>query len=298
MSSLIWTPLKLLNWTSQYLSEKGISSTRLEAELLLAHSLNLQRIQLYTQFDRPLNDKELANFKVLLKRRAEREPLAYILEKKEFYSLDFIVSKDVLIPRPETELLIEKVFKQYPPHPTLLLQQEKDASLKIIDIGTGSGCIAITLAKHLPQAKITALDISEAALNIAKKNAEKHQVENQIEFIHTDFLSSTSDIQNSKFDIIVSNPPYIASHEIQTLEPELHFEPPRALDGGIDGLDFYKKILPWAFKHIDPKGHLFLEIGYNQKEQLRELAKNSGFNTYQIFKDLQEIDRIFEAKIL
>ncbi|MBF0491564.1 MAG: peptide chain release factor N(5)-glutamine methyltransferase [Deltaproteobacteria bacterium] len=293
MSSLIWTPLKLIEWTSKYLSQKGIPSTRLEAELLLAHSLNLKRIQLYTQFDRPLSEKELADFKILLKRRADREPLAYILGKKEFYSMEFIVSKDVLIPRPETELLVEQVLAS----PLVKRGLRGVHPIQILDIGTGSACIAIALAKYLPQTQITALEISEAALNIAKQNAQKHGVENQIEFIQGDFLKSEVRSQKSEFDIIVSNPPYIASSEIEKLEPELRFEPHSALDGGIDGLDFYKMILPWAFKHLRPEGHLFLEIGYNQGKDLTELAQNCGFSSAKILKDLDNKDRILHSTL-
>lgn len=273
-----WNILKLLEWSTQYFQNKGIESPRLESELLLAKSLDLSRVQLYMQFDRPLQETELQNFKSLLKRRTEREPLAYILGKKEFYSLEFEVTPDVLIPRPETELLVEKSIQPLTPHPS---------PLSILDIGTGSGCIAISVAKHLPEAKITAVDISKEALEVAKRNAEKHGVEKQIDFIQMDFNSPHPSplTSHQKFDLILSNPPYIATDEISKLAPELQFEPRSALDGGKNGLDFYKILLPWSFEHLNPEGKALFEIGCDQAESLEKLATNAGFQKISIIKD-------------
>ena len=188
-----WNILKLLEWSTQYFQQKDIESARLDSELLLAHVLGLKRVQLYMQFDRPLNEAELQNFKTLLKRRSEREPLAYILGKKEFYSLEFDISPAVLIPRPETELLVENALKYFSTSPSPQPSPSRgEGERKILDIGTGSGCIAVSLAKHLPEAQITAIDISPEALKIAKQNAEKHGVENQISFHQADFLLPSS----------------------------------------------------------------------------------------------------------
>lgn len=273
-----WTILKLLEWSTQYFQNKGIESPRLDAELLLAHSLGLSRVQLYMQFDRTLQETELQDFKLLLKRRSEREPLAYILGKKEFYSLEFEVNPAVLIPRPETELLVETALKHFSSSPS---------PLTLLDIGTGSGCIAITLAKHLPEAQIRAIDISESALAIARRNAEKHGVEKQIEFIQADFLSPHSSLLTSqdKFDLILSNPPYIASDEISKLAPELQAEPLYALEGGKDGLDFYRVLVPWAFHHLKKEGVALFEIGFDQAESLEKLTTNAGFQKTSILKD-------------
>lgn len=289
-----WNILKLLEWSTQYFQSKGIESPRLDAEVLLAHCLSLTRVQLYMQFDRPLTEAELQNFKALLKRRSEREPLAYILGKKEFYSMEFIVSPEVLIPRPETELLIEKAIKHF----------EASSALphRFLDIGTGSGCIAICLAKNFPQAEIIALDISEQALKIAQQNAQKHGVESQIQFLEIDIfdviLSETKDLVEStgsftlvqddrqkKFDLIVSNPPYVKSDEIGKLAPELQFEPLQALSGGEEGLDFYQKLIPWTYSHLNAEGIALFEIGFDQTESIENLATKAGFQKVNILKD-------------
>jgi len=272
-----WTILKLLEWSTQYFRDKKIESARLDAELLLGHILGLSRVQLYTQFDRLLNSEELQRYKILFKRRSEREPLAYLLGKKEFFSMEFEVSPDVLIPRPETELLVEEAI-QY-----AMKSQTGSADLHILDLGTGSGCIAIALAKKFSQASITALDISEAALTWAQKNAKKHGVEKQIRFIKTDFLEFLP--ESALYDLILSNPPYIATLEIPNLAPELRFEPNAALDGGADGLQFYRKLLPWAFKNLQKKGQAYFEMGDKQAKALEELATNTGFQKISILKD-------------
>lgn len=291
-----WNIRKLLEWSTQYFQQKDIESARLDSELLLAHVLGLKRVQLYMQFDRPLNEAELQNFKTLLKRRSEREPLAYILGKKEFYSLEFDISPAVLIPRPETELLVENALKYFSTSPSPQPSPSRgEGERKILDIGTGSGCIAVSLAKHLPEAQITAIDISPEALKIAKQNAEKHGVENQISFHQADFLLPSSLFPlPSSFDLIVSNPPYIQSEEIPKLAPELQFEPRSALEGGIDGLDFYKVLLPWSLEHLNPEGRAFFEIGFDQAESLEKLATNTGFQKINILKDYAGHPRVIQ----
>ena len=294
-----WTILKLLEWNTQYFHQKGIESSRLDSELLLAHSLKLNRVQLYMQFDRPLSEAELQDFKALIKRRSEREPLAYIIRKKEFYSLEFEVTPDVLIPRPETELLVEKAIRNFFPSPHPMASPPWRASpsrgegeKNILDIGTGSGCIAISLAKHLPESKITAIDISEEALQVARKNAQKHGVEKQIQFLKMDICSP--DTFQEKFDLIVSNPPYIKSSEIVKLAPELQFEPKSALDGGKEGLDFYQILAPWTFQHLKEDGVALFEMGFDQAESLEKLATNTGFQKISILKDYADHPRVLK----
>jgi len=281
----IWTILKLLEWSTPYLQNKGIPSPRLDAELLLAHTLRLSRVQLYTQFDRPLTEVELQQYKTFFKRRSEREPLAYILGKKEFYSLEFEVSPAVLIPRPETELLVEKTMELLKNAPAPSFDKGGiQGGFKIMDLGTGSGCIPISLAKHLPQAQLTAIDFSEAALNIAKSNAKKHGVEEQINFLHQDIFNLELN-PGSKFDAILSNPPYIPEADFLKLEPELTFEPSQALIGGKTGLDFYEHLFPWAKDHLHPSGFALFEIGFNQAEEVEKIATNTGFQKVNILRD-------------
>ncbi len=273
-----WNILKLLEWSTQYFQSKGIESPRLDAEVLLAQNLSLSRVQLYMQFDRPLTELELQNFKALLKRRSDREPLAYILGKKEFYSMEFKVSPDVLIPRPETELLVEKAIKHF----------ETSSALphRFLDIGTGSGCISITLAKHFPHAEVTTLDISEKALQIAQQNAQKHQLETRIEFLQLDFMEADSRKNlTGAFDLIISNPPYVAQKAIAQLAPELQFEPLGALSGGEEGLDFYQELIPWTYSHLKPEGLALFEIGFDQAESIEKLATKAGFQKVNILKD-------------
>ncbi len=289
-----WNILKLLQWTLDYFSHRGIENPRLDAELLISYALNSSRVQLYTQFDRVLEPEELKKIKELIKRRALREPLAYIRGVKEFYSLEFIVSPAVLIPRPETELLVEEVLKN-PPNPPL--SKGGEGGFKILDLGTGSGCIAITLAKHLPQAQIWAMDISADALEIAKLNAKKHGVENQISFIQGDILLPEIQKALPPFDLIISNPPYIPSDQIPGLAPEVIYEPKLALEGGPDGLHFYQQISLFSKTHLKPNGWIILEIGENQAESLKTLFHDAGFESVEIQKDLAGKNRLLLTKL-
>ncbi|MFQ5751189.1 MAG: peptide chain release factor N(5)-glutamine methyltransferase [bacterium] len=232
-----WKVLELLNWTAEYLSEKKFESARLNAERLLSYALNMKRVELYLNYDQPLTENELLRFKEYLRRRLKREPWQYILGETEFMSLPFKVNPGVLIPRPETEILVETV---------LLKCQEKFPSQKtiaILDIGTGSGCIAVALAKYLAQAQVTAIDKSEKALKTASENARLNEVSDKIQFLKIDFLDS--DIVNKlteKFDVLVSNPPYVSAHDVDKLPTEIkYFEPEMALTDRKDGLFFFSK---------------------------------------------------------
>ena len=262
-----WTSLKLIQWTAGYFEKKEIPNPRLDAELLLAHVLGCRRIDLYTGHEKTIPEKKLADFKSLIERRVKLEPLQYIVGETEFWGLKIRVTPDVLIPRPETELLVEEALKTSPPAPLLHDAGEgcrrRGEEIYILDIGTGSGCIAIALVKNLPDAKVTATDISKEALAIAQQNAEANGIADRIEFILSDIAPwKTFQAAGRVFDLIVSNPPYIPTNEFPDLQPEVRdFEPRRALDGGSDGMDVIKSILTEAPSFLRRGGRLLLEIG-------------------------------------
>lgn len=248
----IWTTLKILAWTKDFLTSKGIQNARLESEWLLCAATGLDRVGLYLNFEKPLNDEELSSYRSMVTRRARREPLQHILGTQEFCGLDFEVTPDVLIPRHDTETLVDEAVSRMPDAHSLL------------DIGTGSGCIAVALARQLPEAAVTATDISKAALDVAKRNAERHSV--FIEFLHGSLFIQ---LEGRHFDLIVSNPPYIPTGDISTLEPEVRdFDPRDALDGGADGLNFYRSIIPAAVDYLNPGGWLLVEVGIGQTEDV------------------------------
>ena len=276
-----WTIKKLLDWTTEYFKKFEIEWPHLEAEILLSHSLNIPRIQLYVQFERVLNKEELAEYKKLILRRSKREPIAYITGKQPFMSLDFEVNPSVLVPRPETEKLVETAMETG--------KQIKDPV--IADLGTGSGVIAVSLAKYLPEAKVFATDSSEDAIKIAKSNAVKHGVQDRCEFLVGNLFEPLKD----KFDIIVSNPPYIKSADIDSLQPEVSkYEPRQALDGGEDGLKYYRLIFQEVDKHLKPGGYLTLEIGFDQAKQVMDLAEK--FKNKKLVKDNAGIERVIIAQ--
>jgi release factor glutamine methyltransferase len=278
-----WTIKKLVDWTTEYLKKYSIEWPHLEAEILLAHSLKIPRIQLYVQFERVLTPDELAEYKKLLLRRTKREPIAYITGKQPFMSLDFEVNPSVLIPRPETEKLVEITID-------LAKKLENPA---IADIGTGSGAIAVSLAKYIPSAKVRATDSSKEAIEAAKSNAEKHGVQDRCEFFVGDLLNPLK----GEFDIIVSNPPYIKTGEIDSLQPEISkFEPRYALDGGDDGLNYYRKIVEEVAAYLKGNGSLVLEVGAGQAKTVNELIGKTGkFAAPEIIKDLSGIERVVVA---
>jgi release factor glutamine methyltransferase len=292
-----WTILRLLQWTTDYFSHRGIHSARLDAELIVSFTLGLTRVQLYTQFDRPLTPEELKKIKELVKRRAHREPLAYLRGTKEFFSMEFIVSPAVLIPRPETEILVEEALKIgiNPPNPPLEKGGE-GGFIQVLDIGTGSGCISITLAKHLPHIHVWAVDISPAALEIAKINAKKHQVEDRITFLKWDLMKDTWIGPPANFDMIVSNPPYIAISQLSQLAPEIFYEPKMALEAGEEGLQFYPALLSFASAHLKPQGCMLFEIGEGQSEKLVLLCQEKGFENVEVIKDLSGKPRVLKLQ--
>jgi len=279
-----WTIIKLLSWTESYFQSHSIDSPRLTGELLLAYSLDIRRLDLYLQHDRPLNKNELSHFKALIKKRTENQPLAYITGEKGFYESDFEVTKDVLIPRPDTETIVEQALK-------ILNVNKNNSPWNILELGTGSGAIIISLAKEKPHNHYFASDFSIAALEIAKNNAEKI-INNKINFFCTDWFASIK--ESMQFDLIISNPPYIPSSDIAKLEPEIReFEPMLALDGGKDGLNSFKVILKKAHCCLAPGGVILLEIGFDQKDRLINIVnKYSLYQSIKFIKDFAGHNRV------
>ncbi len=262
----------------------SLSMPRLEAEVLLAHILKKDRLFILTFGDKEINEYEEKLFFEMCKRRALGEPSAYITGEKEFMSLSFKVSPDVLIPRSETELLVEEIIEKH-----------KDKKLSILELCTGSGAIAVSLAHFLPKANVLATDISKGALYIAKTNAEINKVDKRVEFVISDALKKTN--FEKRFDLLVSNPPYIESAVIQTLDKDVKdFEPHLALDGGDDGLIFYKNIVDNIDGTLIQNGELYFEIGYNQADKVCSIMEKK-FKNIRVIKDLQGLDRIVTAQL-
>jgi release factor glutamine methyltransferase len=255
---------------------------RRDAELLLLRLIGRDRAFLLTHPDAPLTAEQAAQYESWLERRAAHEPIQYILGEQEFFGLTFTVTRDVLIPRPETEHLVE----------ALLVRVPHDRPLRIADIGTGSGAIAVALAHSLPQAQVTALDISAPALAVAKVNAETHHVADRMRFLTSDLLSA---VAGESFDAIVSNPPYVAEGDHASLEPQVRdYEPASALFAGPSGLDVYERLIPEVYEALEPGGWLLMEIGQGQRDALAQLL--SGWNPVIFVDDLQGIPRVACAR--
>lgn len=285
-----WTIGRLLTWTTDYLKQHGSETPRLDAEVLLAAARKCQRIQLYTAFDEPADDQSRQIFRDFVRRRAEGTPVAYLVGHREFYSMRFRVTPDVLIPRPETELLVVRLFdlvKQRPPH---------SSPPAIADIGTGSGIIAICAAKHLPAARLTAIDISSAALDVAKSNATDHGVADRIEWLTGDLLSK---VGNQRFDFIVSNPPYVSAAEYEKLSKSVRdYEPREALLAGEQGTEVIERLIPQAADHLAPGGWLLMEISpMIESAATRLLAAEPKLTPAPTIKDLASLARIVQATL-
>ena len=260
--------------------DEFVSDLRLDIELILSHVLNMNRVNLYAHGDKNISDDEIKIFNECLKRRLNREPLAYIVGHKQFMNLDLIVNENVLIPRPETEILVENVINRL---------KNFVGEIKIADIGTGSGAIALSIVDFLPNVFVDAVDINEKSLEVAKSNAIKNNLQNKINFYHGDLFNP---IQNKKFNAIVSNPPYIPTKIIDELQDEISkYEPRIALDGGIDGLNFYRRLINESQNFLNDEGFLAFEIGYNQAESIKKFAKNI-FNCVEVIKDLSNLNRV------
>jgi release factor glutamine methyltransferase len=272
-----WTVLKLLRWTADYFAGRGIDSPRLDAELLLAETLGLDRVGLYLNFERPLQAAELATYRDRVRRRAGREPLAYILGMTEFWSLPLKVTPDALIPRPDTELLVEQAL------------QRVAGPARVLDVGTGSGALAIALAHERAEWQVTALDLSPAALAVAGENAGANGVAERIALLEGDLAA----LPDGPFALIVANPPYIAHAELATLMPEVRdFEPHLALDGGPDGLDAYRALAGQAGRVLIPGGWLLVEVGMGQAPAVQALFAAAGLTELFSALDLAGIERV------
>jgi release factor glutamine methyltransferase len=286
-----WTILKLLNWTVSYFADHKIEQSRATAEILLAHTLRLNRIDLYLRYDQPLHQDELARFKAGIKRRVNAEPVAYITGEKEFWSMPFTVSPDVLIPRPDTECLVEATLR-------LLPEAGNSTPMRVLELGTGSGAIAVALASERRSVRIFALDRSVQAIHIARQNARRLGFMDKIGLFCSDWFLSIR--PGMLFDIIVSNPPYIRHDEISRLQPEIfRHEPHGALDGGPQGLDALEAIVSRSIAYLSSKGYLLLEMGYDQKASLTEIARNSGgYEPVLFFQDYSGLDRVAQLRRL
>lgn len=278
-----WTIGKLLTWTTDYLKKGGSTSPRLDAEVLLAHACGRQRIELYTAFDQEPAEEAKVAFRELVRRRNEGTPVAYLVGYKEFYSLQFEVNPDVLIPRPETEHLV-----------VAALDRAKEAGtqeLNLVDVGTGSGAIAVTIAKHLKNCRMTAIDKSSAALAVARRNAEKHQLgEDRISFLESDLLSALP--QDAKFDFVLSNPPYVSQAEYEQLPATVRkFEPQMALVAGPDGSEVIARLLLEAQLKLNPRGYCIFEFSPMLYPRLSSFV-GTGWDAPQVTKDLAGLARI------
>ena len=286
-----WTIRDLLKVTSEYLKQKDIEAPRLSAEVLLACLLDLTRVQLYLQFDRPLNEDELSEYRALIKKRLNREPLQYITGTQEFWSLDFAVGPAVLVPRPESELLIEQSLslldKGLIPH---------GDQPRILDLCTGSGALAVALAKEIQDGLFWASDISREAISVARSNASRHGVEKRIQFLIGDLWQPVRD-QDLVVDLVVSNPPYIRSGALDTLSPEVSCEPRSALDGGEDGMFYIRKILSEGARRLYPGGWVLLEMDPEQTSNALRLIEESGqYESWERVKDYTHRYRVVMAR--
>jgi release factor glutamine methyltransferase len=288
-SEQLWNIIRLLTWTTSYFKSHHIDSPRADAEILLAHTLNCRRIDLYLRYDQPLSQDELAIYKALIKRRLGREPVAYIVGQKAFWSFDLTVSPQVLIPRPETECLVELALAQLP-------EGAAPAPLRVLELGTGTGAIILSLAHERPGHQFIATDVSTHALQIARGNAARYELANKVDFICSDWFGAIKHDQ-PVIDLIVSNPPYIPTEEIPKLQPEISLhEPPLALDGGRDGLGILKRILQEASCYLRSGGMLFIEIGSNQRKALEGCLEDmTSYACFQFYKDHSDQDRILKA---
>jgi release factor glutamine methyltransferase len=282
----VWTIQALLKWTADYLRGKGIESGRLEAEVLLAHVLNCPRIELIARSLEVPPDADRARFRELIRRRVEGWPVAYLVGQKEFYLLKFEVSPAVLVPRPETETLVMEALR--------LLKPLREPT--VLDLGTGSGCIAVSIAHQKKDARVAATDISPDALDVAKRNAEKHGVAGRVTFLQGDLLAAVP--AGSAFDLVVSNPPYVTPAELAALAPDVREHEPRlALDGGPDGLAFYRRIAAGVGPVLKPGGSLLIEIGATQDEVVRAiLGERAELEVGATLRDANKLPRVVTAK--
>jgi len=287
-----WTVRRILEWTTGFFGRKEVDSPRLSAELLLAHVLASPRIKLYTDYERPLTEKELSTFRGLVQRAAEQEPIAYLTGRAHFFSLELEVNRDVLIPRPDTETLVENVLQ-------LARHQAGLETPRVLDLCTGSGCIAAAIAKHLKASTVAATDVSAAAVEVARRNIQSLGLSERVTVEQGDLFEPLSKLVDPRpFDLIVSNPPYIPTGQIASLDRSVRdYEPMTALDGGLDGLAIHRRILADAPGRLTEHGQVFLEIAFDQGDLAIQVAgEYAAFEDARLFKDFGGRDRVLALR--
>lgn len=285
-----WTIQKLLNWVTEYLSNKGVDSPRLSAELLLCHVVGLTRIELYTQFGKVVPQQQLDRLRDLVKRTGLHEPVAYLTGRTEFYSIELDITSDCLIPRPETEMLVQRAVE---------FLRARDGVQFVCDLCTGCGCIAVAVAKNFRNARVIATDISAGALEAAARNVAKHRLTERIELLQGDlFEPLVKQLDVNQFDLIVCNPPYVSGSEYEKLAPNVRdYEPKSALLAGTDGLDIYRRLIEKVDAFLKSGAALMLEIGYAQGPAVRELLEQTGaFAEITVERDPNDNDRVVIAR--
>ncbi len=273
-----WTIREVLNWTRGYFEDAGIVQPRLEAEILLAHALDVDRLHLYMAPDKPLTSEERSRYRSVVKKRHSGTPLQHVIGEVSFYGLRFRVARETLIPRSETEELLDQVIKRAP----------RDREIRCLDLGTGTGVLAVCMARYLPKARVVAVDVCSKALEVAQANASLNDVSDRIEFIESNWFARV----DGQFDFIASNPPYVEHDEISTLPAEVKdHEPVIALDGGIDGLESIRLIADGLRTHLRPDGVVLMEIGHRQAEHVMRLFEHAGLVDIHVERDMAEKDR-------
>ena len=280
----VWTVLDLLRWTTDHFASRGIDTPRLDAEVLLAYALECDRLRLYVEYEKPVEEPDRARFRALVQRRAdERIPVALLTGTREFWSLSFEVTPDVLVPRPETETLVTAALERLP---------DAEAELRVLDVGTGSGAVALALATERPKARVVATDLSGAALAVAGRNAERLGLADRVAFAEGDLFEP---LAGERFDLVISNPPYIGRGEADSLAPELRHEPESALYAGADGLEVLRRLVAETSDHLEAGGVLALEIDPRQAPALLQLCTDAGLRDVRVHRDLAGRERAVSA---
>jgi release factor glutamine methyltransferase len=280
-----WTIKRLLEWTTSYLQGKGVESARLEAQLLLAHALGCSRTSLYVRYEEVIGDGERAKFRELVQARVKGTPAAHLLGRKEFFSLEFEVGPDVLVPRQDTEWLVTEC---------LTLAKPMDAP-RVLDVGTGSGCVAVAVAARHKTASVIAIDVSPQALAVARRNAEKHKVSERVRFLQGDLFAPLA--EEDRFDFILSNPPYVPAGDLAGLAPEVRDHDPRlALDGGPDGFTVIDRLIAGAAERLSENGWLLFEIGVGQEAEARRRLEQAGWDVGKAITDAGGVPRVMKAR--
>jgi release factor glutamine methyltransferase len=288
-----WTVRRILEWTTGYFTRRNVDGPRLSAELLLAHILSVPRIRLYTDYERPLTEQQLAAMRELVQRAAEEEPIAYLTGRAHFFNLEFEVTRDVLIPRPDTETLVENVLQ-------LARNQAGFEAPRVLDLCTGSGCVAAAVAHHIKAAQVVATDVSPAAVDVARRNVERLSLADRVVVEQGDLFEPLGRMVDAQpFHLVVANPPYIATAKVEELDRSVRdYEPLVALDGGLDGLVIHRRILDGAPRHLVPGGRVFLEVAFDQGDLVLQVtSEHDAFEDVRVLKDYGGNDRVLTARL-